>query len=98
MKKGVTPKMAEYVVELYELERLYAPIAEAYYRTAVAWSSVGNEFEAKRWAEKGASAARVNTGPRSAEAFDMETVAKDPREHWSWRWMEGEGEEIDEFE
>lgn len=81
--------MAEYVVELYALERLWALRAEAYYRTALAWSSVGDEWRAKQWARKGAKAAMVNTGPDSVLVRDMVGLAADPSGHWSWRWMEG---------
>lgn len=88
-ERGVTPEMAEYVVELYELERLWAPRAEAYYRAALAWSSVGNEWKSRKWAEKGIQVAMINTGPESTEVTDMTSMCEDPRGHWSWRWMDG---------
>jgi hypothetical protein len=85
--KGVSPQMAEFVVSLYELERLYSAVAEGYYRAALAWNSVGNEFKARMWAERCAFTARINTGPMGVEATEMQQLARDPRKHWSWRWM-----------
>lgn len=88
-ENGASPEMAEYIVELYELERLWAPRAEAYYRAALSWSAVGDAWKARIWAERGAKTAMVNTGPDSTEVDDMAALAESPTEHWSWRWMEG---------
>lgn len=79
-----TPEMAELLISLYEQERLYASVAEAYRLAALSYSAVGNEWVAVKWAMKAVETGLIHDGPRGGEVLDMKRLLHDPRKHWSW--------------
>jgi hypothetical protein len=76
---------AELLVELYEIERLDAGIADGHRIAALGYSSVGREWEAKRWAVKALEGLVIGEGPGHRETRDMRRLVKQGRGHWSWR-------------
>lgn len=84
--------MAELLVSLYEQERLYASISDAYRLAALAYSSVGNEWLAVKWAMKALEGALILDEPMAVEVQDMEDLLAVPREHWSWEVRRKGGE------
>ena len=81
---AATPAMAERLVELYQLERLEAPLAKAYGLAAVEYAGVGDEEEAKRNARLAIEAGLLFGGPEYVEDSGMKEMLDDPRGHWSW--------------
>ncbi|CZR54914.1 uncharacterized protein PAC_04799 [Phialocephala subalpina] len=83
-KVGGTPEMAELLVGLYEQERLYASVADAYRIAALAYAAKGMEWKAVMWAMRAVEAGLIHDGPRGDGVLDMKRLLSDPRKHWSW--------------
>ncbi|KAI1337883.1 hypothetical protein F5Y15DRAFT_425587 [Xylariaceae sp. FL0016] len=79
-----SPQMAELLVSLYEQERLWGSIHEAYAQAAVAYSAVGEAWMAVKYARLAVQRGLAAKGPRDGEVGDMEGLAEDPGGHWSW--------------
>ena len=82
--RKATPAMADLLVSLYEQERLYASIADAYRLAALAYNAVGNEWTAVKYAMKAVEVGIINSGPQDVDVKDSGELAKAPRMHWSW--------------
>jgi len=83
---NASPEMAEELVQLYERERLEAPMAIAYGLAAVEYAGVGDEHGAMRNARLAIEAGLLFAGPEYVEASGMTEMLKDPKSHWSWMW------------
>ena len=81
----VTPSMAELLVSLYEQERLWGPINEAYGHAAVEFNAVGKPIVAEKFARLAFEAGLVYRGPHHKDIMDMEALLDNPRGHWSWK-------------
>ncbi|KAF8854581.1 SET domain-containing protein [Acephala macrosclerotiorum] len=81
---GGTPEMAELLVGLYDQERLYASVADAYRVAALAYSARGMEWKAVMWGMRAVEAGLIHDGPRGDGVLDMKRLLSDPRKHWSW--------------
>jgi hypothetical protein len=79
-----TPEMAEWLVSLYEQERLYSWIADAYVLAALAYNAVGSEWMAAKYAMKALEVGIIHLGPRAADVREMGELVRATREHWSW--------------
>jgi hypothetical protein len=79
-----SPAMADLLVSLYEQERLYAPIVEAYTLAAIEYNGVGEAYAAVRYARLAIEAGLLNAGPEDRDVKAMEALAADPWKHWSW--------------
>jgi len=83
------PKMAEYLVKLYEQERLHAPIATAYEAAAYAYSVIGDEYNTAKWAGLAVEALTILYGSDHELTQDLETLMLKPREHRTWNFSLG---------
>ncbi|KUJ08751.1 SET domain-containing protein [Mollisia scopiformis] len=83
-KVGGSPEIAELLVGLFEQERLYASIVDAYRVAALAYAAKGMEWRAVMWAMRAVEAGLIHDGPRGAGVLDMKRLLTAPREHWSW--------------
>ena len=79
-----SPAMAELLISLYEQERLYATIFDAYVLAARAYSSVADQYTALKYAYKAIEVGLINSGPRDKDVHDMKALVKAPGRHWSW--------------
>ncbi|KAF4634143.1 hypothetical protein G7Y89_g3970 [Cudoniella acicularis] len=83
-KDGLKPEqevgMVDTLVSLYEQERLYAHIADAYVYAAKAYKRAGRAWEALRWAYKAEEAALVYDGPRHGAVRRMENLIEELHE------------------
>ena len=79
------PGMAELLVSLYEQERLYAPVAEAYAFAATEYNGAGDGYNAMKYASLAVEAGLVYGGASDGSVIDMKDLLEDPTEHWSWK-------------
>lgn len=79
-----SPQMAELVVGLYELERLWGQVYEVYALAAVEWNGVGDAWTATKWARRAVEFGIWSVGGGDEDVRDMERLATDPWGHWSW--------------
>ncbi|KAJ9142039.1 SET domain-containing protein [Coniochaeta hoffmannii] len=79
-----TPQMAELVVSLYEQERLWGMMDEAYRNAAVEWNGVGEPWTATKYARLAVEYGIYTSGEKDRDVADMEELAADPWSHWSW--------------
>lgn len=76
--------MAELVVSLYDQERMWGPIAEAYALAAIEYNGVGDAWTAMRFARKAVEAGLLYGGPGDEDVRVMQELLRDPWGHWSW--------------
>ena len=94
-KAGV--KMAELLVELYELEGMLGPASEGYAYAAIEYASAGRKWEALRYAHKAVEAGLLYGGPKDRDVLTMAELIAEPEKHWSWgvrsrrRWEAKQG-------
>jgi hypothetical protein len=79
-----TPGMAELVISLYEQERLYGPISEAYAFAAKEYNGVGDLWKSQKYAQLAIESGLLYGGPADKDVKEMETLLEDPKKHWSW--------------
>jgi hypothetical protein len=79
-----TPGMAELAVSLYEQERLYGPISEAYTFAAIEYNGIGDVWTAQKYARLAIESGLLYGGPADKDVKQMENLLKDPKAHWSW--------------
>lgn len=78
------PAMAELLVSLYEQERMWGPIAEAYALAAIEYNGVGDVWMAQRYARLAVEAGLLYGGPHDEDVRVMQELLRDPWAHWSW--------------
>ncbi|OIW33767.1 SET domain-containing protein [Coniochaeta ligniaria NRRL 30616] len=79
-----TPQMAELLVSLYEQERLWGMMDEAYRYAAVEWNAVGEPWTATKYARLAIEHGIYLSGEKDGDVADMDELAADPWSHWSW--------------
>jgi hypothetical protein len=84
---GVDATLGDELVGLYEAERFWTYIGQAYTRAALLHSLVGNEKETKKYAEKAREAMAREFGPFHKDTIAMAVLEADVKSHWSWRAM-----------
>lgn len=82
------PEMAELLVDLYEVERLDGPVANAYAFAAHEFNGVGEKWRARYYAHKGIKSGLVYGGPDDFDVRDMQDLLDDQKGHWSWHFRE----------
>ncbi|KAK3295620.1 uncharacterized protein B0H64DRAFT_322698 [Chaetomium fimeti] len=91
-----SPEMGELLVGLYEMERLWGSMHEAYAMAALEFSGVGDAWTAVRYASLGLEWGIPMLGEEDEEVEELRSLAEDPWGHWSWMKRvvgeEGEGE------
>jgi len=80
----VLPQMAEVLVTLYELERLWGEIYQAYSLAALAYNAVGDEWMAVKYAHLAREWGLPMVREDDADMEEMAKLAGNPSEHWSW--------------
>ncbi|KAB5558025.1 hypothetical protein GE09DRAFT_1173128 [Coniochaeta sp. 2T2.1] len=79
-----TPQMAELMVSLYEQEKLWGWMQEAYRYAAVEWNGAGEPWTASKYASLAVEYGIYCSGERDGDVEDMEELVSDPWGHWSW--------------
>ncbi|KAL2200994.1 hypothetical protein P885DRAFT_65297 [Corynascus similis CBS 632.67] len=79
------PALAELLIALYELERLWGMMHEAYMLAALEYSGVGDAWTAIKYARLGLEYGFPMLGERDEDVQDMMELAEDPWRHWSWK-------------
>ncbi|KAF2402643.1 SET domain-containing protein [Trichodelitschia bisporula] len=79
-----SPESAVELVDLYEEERLWAPIAEAYTLAALEWNGDGNVGTARVFAKAAVESGLLYGGRADDDVREMERLVEDPTTHWSW--------------
>lgn len=90
------PAVAELLITLYTLERLYTTLHEAYTLAALAYSAVGDEWTAIKYARMAIEYGTPMVGAEDEDIQEMGRLVRDVRGHWSWmrrmrRGERGEG-------
>ncbi|KAF8526513.1 hypothetical protein BU17DRAFT_40324 [Hysterangium stoloniferum] len=80
-----TPQMADALVSLYNQEHLYAPMAVPYTYAALAYSGVGDEYVALKYAALAVESGVLEAGPEHPDVLAMQEFMKDLTGHWSWK-------------
>jgi len=78
------PKMAELLIDLYEQERLFVPMATGYEAAAYAYSVIGDEYRTMMYAGKAVDALTIMYGAEHELTLDMEIMMRDPKLHRTW--------------
>ncbi|SPQ22831.1 7e59549a-6beb-4047-8fcb-2e89e6e6e9e0 [Thermothielavioides terrestris] len=80
-----TPEMAELLVSLYETERLWGSMHEAYTLAALEFSAAGDAWTAVKYARLGIEWGIPMVGEHDEDLAELRSLAEDPWAHWSWR-------------
>jgi hypothetical protein len=75
-----SPEMAQLLISLYDQERLYVSVADAYVLAARAYKAVGNELMAVKYAMKAVELGIIHEGPKDEDVKDMWELVNEPRE------------------
>ncbi|KAK4135357.1 SET domain-containing protein [Trichocladium antarcticum] len=76
--------MAELLVGLFEMERLWTVMHEAYALAALEFNAVGERWRAVKYARLAVEWGIPMVGDEDEDVEDMRELAGDPRGHWSW--------------
>ncbi|KAL2164165.1 hypothetical protein VTH06DRAFT_3379 [Thermothelomyces fergusii] len=79
------PAMAELLVALYEMERLWGMMHEAYVLAALEYNGAGDPWTAVKYARLALEWGIPMVGEADEDLEDMKELASDPQRHWSWR-------------
>ncbi|ETS76754.1 hypothetical protein PFICI_12141 [Pestalotiopsis fici W106-1] len=79
-----TPAMAELMISLYEQERLWTMLYEAYTYAAIEYNGAGEPWAATKYARLAVQRGLASGGPNHSDVHEMEALARNPWEHWSW--------------
>ena len=90
----IDPGVGVKLVSLYEKERLESYLGQAYTRTALLHSMVGDEEQAVRYAKLAQEAMVREQGENSGDAVAMKALAENPRGHWSFGVKRPRQEEV----
>ena len=88
-------ELAETLIELYDRERLYVPIATAYEAAAYAYAMLGNADKAQKYASLSVEAMTILYGADHALTMDLEVMMLNPKDHRTWLYQlpNAEGDE-----
>jgi hypothetical protein len=84
-KSFATPEMAETLISLYEQERLYSRMYEAYSYAAIEYNAVDKPWGAIKYARLAIQHGFIASGYKDEDHYDLTVLAQDPWEHWSYR-------------
>jgi hypothetical protein len=79
-----TPQMAELLISLYEQEKLWGMMYQAYKYAAIEWNGVGEPWTATKYARLAVEYGIYSSGEKDGDVADMDSLATDPWSHWSW--------------
>ncbi|KAK8139326.1 lysine methyltransferase [Apiospora sp. TS-2023a] len=79
-----TPGMGELMVSLFEQERLWSSMYEAYTYAALEYNGAGEPWIASKYARLAIQHGLAAGGPRDSDVLAMKDLVKDPWAHWSW--------------
>ncbi|KAK6843827.1 hypothetical protein PG987_004687 [Apiospora arundinis] len=79
-----TPAMGELMVSLYEQERLWSSMYEAYTYAALEYNGAGEPWMASKYARLAIQHGLAAGGPRDSDVLAMSDLVRDPWAHWSW--------------
>jgi hypothetical protein len=79
-----TPQMAELLISLYEQEGLWGMMYEAYKYAAIEYNGVGEPWTATKYARLAIEYGIYSVGEKDEDVADMDELATDPWNHWSW--------------
>jgi hypothetical protein len=79
-----TPQMAELLISLYEQEKLWGMMYEAYRFAAIEWNGVGEPWTATKYARLAIEYGIYSSGEKDEDVAEMDELATDPWSHWSW--------------
>ncbi|KAK4200465.1 hypothetical protein QBC40DRAFT_348630 [Triangularia verruculosa] len=79
-----SPQLAELVASLYEQEKLWGNMYEAYTWLALEYNAAGEPWTAVKWANKAVERGIPVVGENDSDVLQMERLIKDPWAHWSW--------------
>ncbi|KAK8080312.1 hypothetical protein PG997_008130 [Apiospora hydei] len=85
-RSKATPQAAELLISLYRQEKLWYAFYEAYTMAALEYSFVGEERQAIMYARLAIEHGIASAGPDDENVEMMRTLARDPRNHWSWMY------------
>jgi hypothetical protein len=80
-----TPAAVEFLVSLYEQERLQAGLSTAYKHAAEVYSSFGKKWEAMRYARLSVEMSMLDKGFTDRDVNEMKRMSKEPELTWSWK-------------
>ena len=82
------PAKAELLMSLIEKEKLWLRIHEAYVAAATEYSGIGDEQNARKYANLALGYGQICRGPNGGDDSysQMEALRNDPRRHPSWRF------------
>jgi hypothetical protein len=78
------PEMAELLVSLYEMERLWGLMHEAYALAALEWNAAGEPWTAVKFARLAVEWGIPHLGEGDGDIRELRKLAEDPWGHWSW--------------
>ncbi|KAH8889194.1 SET domain-containing protein [Thozetella sp. PMI_491] len=78
------PALAEHLASLYEQENLWGTLYISYIFAALEYSGAGDDEKATEYARLALEYGIIGLGKKSSDMVEMETLADNPREHWSW--------------
>lgn len=79
-----TPAMGDLLVSLYEQERLWNIMHEAYTFAAIEYNGAGEPWTATKYARLAIQRGLLSGGPQDHDVLEMKALARDPWSHWSW--------------
>ncbi|KAK4177469.1 hypothetical protein QBC36DRAFT_327028 [Triangularia setosa] len=79
-----TPQLAELVLSLYEQEKLWGSMYEAYTWLALEYNAVGEPWTAVKYANKAVEWGIPVVGAKDGDMEQMRRLIVDPWAHWSW--------------
>ncbi|KAL2181341.1 uncharacterized protein P884DRAFT_188573, partial [Thermothelomyces heterothallicus CBS 202.75] len=79
------PAMADLLVALYEMERLWGLMYEAYMLAALEYNGAGDPWTAVKYARLALEWGIPMLEEADEDLEDMRELASDPQRHWSWR-------------
>ncbi|KAG0146211.1 hypothetical protein CROQUDRAFT_44743 [Cronartium quercuum f. sp. fusiforme G11] len=79
-----TPIMAEYVLELFKIERLDSDLDDAYTMLSLAHNAVGETGKARMYASMALARGIILHGPGWQELEDVLELEQSPETHWSY--------------
>ncbi|TPX16407.1 uncharacterized protein E0L32_004056 [Thyridium curvatum] len=82
---GVTVKMVDRYLSLYEQERLQSRMMEAYWTAAINYNNLGYEKRALKYVHLAIQAGIIEMGIESNDIVAMRIMAADPKGHYSWQ-------------
>jgi hypothetical protein len=78
-------EVTDIVAQLYEMEKLYGSMHDAYTLAALEYNGVGDAWTAVKYARLGLEFALPMLGEGDEHVDALRQFVRDPRGHWTWR-------------